>query len=223
MAQTPEGRLKAVATRKGLTLTDYLAKIALGLKWCSNGKHWVSIKDFKSDKSRGDGLATICKDCNSVSGKWSPKKGRTLTEEHKRKIGAKHKGKIIAPWHIEAMRSANKGNIYRIGKKHTLETRKKMSESMRASDKRIRGEKHHSFKDGKSVERKDQRFTVEYKRWRYDVFIRDNFTCQKCGDNRGGNLVAHHIKPFSEYPELRFEVSNGLTVCKACHKEIHYG
>ena len=46
-----------------------------------------------------------------------------------------------------------------------------------------------------------------------------------CG-KKGGKLHAHHIKLFSEYPELRFEVSNGITYCKTpCHKTkgLHKG
>ena len=39
-----------------------------------------------------------------------------------------------------------------------------------------------------------------------------------CGDNKGGKLNAHHIKSFADYPELRFEVSNGITYCEDCHK-----
>ena len=52
------------------------------------------------------------------------------------------------------------------------------------------------------------------------VFERDNFKCQVCG-KVGGELNAHHIKEFSEYPELRFEVDNGITLCVNCHKKIH--
>lgn len=50
------------------------------------------------------------------------------------------------------------------------------------------------------------------------VFQRDNFTCQGC-KQRGGRLHAHHILAFSQFPEHRFDVSNGLTLCKECHKK----
>lgn len=56
--------------------------------------------------------------------------------------------------------------------------------------------------------------------WRRQVFERDNFTCQHCG-TKGGNLHAHHIKEWSKFPELRIEVSNGLTLCISCHDKHH--
>lgn len=67
---------------------------------------------------------------------------------------------------------------------------------------------------------KDHRKTAKYKNWRDEVFKRDNFTCQKCGQV-GGVLNAHHIKPFSKYKKLRYEVSNGITLCYKCHLVEH--
>jgi 5-methylcytosine-specific restriction endonuclease McrA len=55
------------------------------------------------------------------------------------------------------------------------------------------------------------RDSIEYKRWRMKVFLRDNFTCQFCW-KRGIYLEAHHIKDFKKYPKLRFKVENGITL-----------
>lgn len=66
------------------------------------------------------------------------------------------------------------------------------------------------------------RKSIEYTQWRLAVFVRDNWTCQKCGVRSGNGeevyLEAHHIKSYTKYPELRFEVSNGITLCYDCHK-----
>lgn len=60
----------------------------------------------------------------------------------------------------------------------------------------------------------------EYKQWRRSVFERDGYRCQICG-KRGGKLNAHHIKKYAYYPELRYTVSNGITLCYECHKAVH--
>ena len=60
------------------------------------------------------------------------------------------------------------------------------------------------------------RRSVDAKEWREAVFQRDDFTCQMCGI-RGTYLEADHIKPWAFFPDLRFELSNGRTLCRPCH------
>ena len=60
----------------------------------------------------------------------------------------------------------------------------------------------------------------ESKEWTKAVYLKDNYTCQKCG-KRGGVLNAHHIIPFSVDKTLRYEISNGITLCVDCHKKEH--
>jgi hypothetical protein len=82
---------------------------------------------------------------------------------------------------------------------------------------KVSGENNVNWKGGISSERNKIWRTLDYKQWRKSVFERDNYTCQCCGDNKGGNLQAHHKYNFSEYLELRFEIDNGITLCDKCH------
>lgn len=59
--------------------------------------------------------------------------------------------------------------------------------------------------------------------WRRAVFQRDNYMCQDCGDDTGGNLNAHHIKRRADFPDLELMVWNGITLCQSCHAERHKG
>lgn len=97
-----------------------------------------------------------------------------------------------------------------IGKKHKEESKIKMSCTKRKiSLEKFNGFVSRSYKTGY--------YSQKYIQWRRDVFIRDEFTCRKCGKTHI-YITAHHIKSFAKHPKLRFAISNGLTLCEDCHK-----
>ena len=79
---------------------------------------------------------------------------------------------------------------------------------------------HWNYKGGITPKNKIIRNSFQMKYWRNEVFLRDNYTCRHC-NKTGGILHAHHIREFAKYPELRFEINNGITLCKGCHNIVH--
>ncbi len=124
------------------------------------------------------------------NGRISAMAGKTHTEESKQKIRAKRKLQVISIEHRLAISAAHKA---------------------------VR-EKNHFWKGGITEKHKRLRNSIEYKLWRESVFQRDDFTCQEC-KLRGVELHADHIKPFAYFPDLRFAIDNGRTLCVACHKK----
>lgn len=209
MAQTKGGAVITSAKKRNITVSEYIEMVKTH-KWCNMGNHWQLRGKFDVDNSRFDKLAYKCHDCVRAKNPWASLKGRVST------FKGKHHTEAVKQL-LSDQRKGNKSPMD--GKKHSLETRKKISIILR--ERGAKGEKCHSYKDGKMIERRGIRFTNDYKRWRFDVFARDNFACQSCGDNKGGNLNAHHIKHFADYPDLRFDLSNGVTLCETCHKKEH--
>ena len=70
-------------------------------------------------------------------------------------------------------------------------------------------------------EREDRRNNPKYREWQYRVKEEANFTCDCCGDNRGGNLVSHHLNCHKCYKEQRYDLDNGVCLCEKCHNEFH--
>lgn len=117
---------------------------------------------------------------------------------------------------------------YMYGKHHTEEHKRKVSEAER-------GEKHNNWKGGITPLHQTIRRCFEYRQWRDDVYTRDNFACQECGDAIGGNLRAHHKIEFADILERHeiltlkealnceelWNINNGVTLCEDCHIELH--
>ena len=81
-----------------------------------------------------------------------------------------------------------------------------------------KGENAYNWKGGLTSFNQKIRTSIEMRLLREAVFARDNWICQKC-KKKGEKLNAHHIKPFAKYPELRFAIDNGITLCKECHRK----
>lgn len=62
---------------------------------------------------------------------------------------------------------------------------------------------------------------LETVRWRKKVFDRDEYKCKICGDDKGGNLNAHHLDGWDEHIDKRYDEGNGITLCNKCHRDFH--
>lgn len=99
-----------------------------------------------------------------------------------------------------------------IGKKHSEETKQKMSESRK-------GEKCYRWiKDRTKVKKSDRSFhDPETKQWRKKIWLRDGYKCKIANPDCKGRIEAHHILRWAEHPELRYDINNGITLCHFHH------
>ena len=112
--------------------------------------------------------------------------GKKFSEEHKKKIG-----------------------LSNLGKKMSEESKKKMSESKT-------GEKNYGwYKDRTKLKKQDDRRSSAVHEWRKNVYNRDKFKCKFSNKDCDGRIEAHHILNWEDFPELRYELDNGITLCHA--------
>ena len=135
-------------------------------------------------------------------------------QKNKKPVGAPkggipwNKGKKLSAIHIKNLIKSHTGIKM---PPRTIEHRKNIALAKQ-------GEKSHFWKGGVSKENYRIRRGIDFRLWREAVFARDNWTCQICYI-RGGELHPDHIKPFATYPELRFAIDNGRTLCAPCHRK----
>jgi hypothetical protein len=129
--------------------------------------------------------------------------------ETRAKISAAGVGRPMSESTRKILREAN------LGKHCSDEKRAKISTVKTGC---LTGSLNPNWKGGLTPEYQLIRTSPAYDAWRTSVFERDHYTCQECGDSTGGNLEAHHIHEFAKYPDERFVVENGKTLCLKCHK-----
>jgi len=71
--------------------------------------------------------------------------------------------------------------------------------------------------------RRSPRGAREMGRWAHDVITRDGATCVYCGHKKRADrdIHAHHILSKAKHPAMALLVSNGITLCKPCHRQEH--
>lgn len=134
------------------------------------------------------------------------KKAEWINNCSKGQLGLKRK-----PFSEEAKKRMSEGQK---GKKQPESMKKKTSE-------RMKGEKHFAWNpDREKVAQNRTRHSMhnpDYKEWRISVFKRDDFTCRLHNEECSGQIQAHHIFRWIDYPELRYIINNGITLCQFHH------
>jgi 5-methylcytosine-specific restriction endonuclease McrA len=231
-----KGQHHSEETKRKIGIANKGKKSTLGFKFSEESKHKMSLaKKGKPSFMLGKHWTEEAKLRLSLA-----KKGKSFSPEHQAKLNAYHIGRKLSEETKEKCRLAS------TGKKHTEETKqklhninlgKKMSKETNLKNSIAhRGEKSSNWKGGITPITAKVRNSFEYSSWRQAIFIRDNFTCKKCGAT-GVYLEAHHKKPFSELVQLArdslplfdlfqacmvyspiWDINNGETLCKDCHK-----
>lgn len=122
--------------------------------------------------------------------------GKPKSEEHKRKIAETLKGRKN-PEHSERM----KKRIDELGF-HLIPFKKG----------------NEPWNKGKKTRKSKKRNSLIAKEWSEAVKEKDGKKCTKCEAVKG--LHAHHIIPWKDREELRFDVNNGTTLCRSCHAKL---
>ncbi len=150
--------------------------------------------------------------------------GKKRTEETRIKIGNSKRGKKASVETRKKMSEARKGkrlseeakkkiSIANKGRAPSDYARKRSAELRKGKPAWNRGPYYEKNLDGRGN-------IPELKKWKKDVLKRDNFTCQKT-KRRGVRLAVHHIYNYADYPDLRWDVDNGITLAEDIHKEFH--
>ena len=134
--------------------------------------------------------------------------GYKHTEETKIKIGLNNKR--LGTKHTQETK--DKIRLSRIGYKMSQTTKEKISMANRGANNYQWIKDRTLLKD----DHKD-RGGQFHKEWSKNVRNRDNWSCRIADINCDGKVVAHHILPWRDFLELRYEVNNGITLCHFHH------
>jgi hypothetical protein len=147
-------------------------------------------------------------------GKFGFQKGFKPTEQHLKNLSLSHlgqkawnKGMKMDDKFREKCRARQLGKFVR------------SEEGKRSFKQKMSGQNHWRWTEDRSeVDLNKRRWcTKECIEWREPVFLRDGHKCKIANEDCCADVEAHHILSWREYPELRFNINNGITLCRTHH------
>lgn len=110
-----------------------------------------------------------------------------------------------------------KGTNNWLGKKHTEESKRKVSEANKGRKHSLEEKEKRRLKLLGQRRKETRHVSRKYWEWRDGVKEKDGWKCQHCGCEEKKKLHAHHIIAWEKDKSKRFNIDNGLTLCKNCH------
>ena len=203
MTQNMKTKLCITCGKEFLRPKDYANQQWENRKHCSLGCYY-SVPRSKEVREK---IGLGCQ--KSGVGKWMS--GKKQSEETKAKKREKQQLRVAKGIHNFYIDGRAKPNCLDCGKSIVRPAKKCTVCCVK------RKENHPNWKGGITEPNHALRNSLESKKWREAVFKRDNFKCKINNENCVHEIHAHHILRFADYPELRFDVNNGITLCEEHH------
>lgn len=161
--------------------------------------------------------------------------GMIFSDEHRKNLSKSHKGHV--PTNLEQLRELSKRpksaecikkiRLSNLGKKHRW-TKKSLSKFRKKKlgkptwNKGLIGFNagplnSRWISDRTKLKNRDRRHDSDYQSWFKKCRRRDNNRCRIGNKDCGGQLEVHHILSYKDYPELRYDIKNGITLCHRHH------
>ena len=148
----------------------------------------------------------------------------TFTDTHRENLSLSLKGKKCP----NKSKPGEKNPFY--GHKHTEKTKEEIrlkktgkpciwtEDGRRSFHEKMSGENSpHWIKDRSLLKKDNKRNDVAYGEWRKQVWKRDGWKCRINNKDCRGKIIVHHILSWRDFPELRYNINNGITLCQAHH------
>ena len=171
----------------------------------------------KSSKSFFQNLK--CEVCGIIFEGYFFRKRKTCSKECSTKLKKLHAGSPKGIPMTERRKkilsivNSGEGNPF-YGKTHKLEVREKIGLSLLGKY----GEQSRRWvSDRTRIKRDTERGGQLHRFWSLSVKRRDDWKCRILNSDCEGKVVAHHILGWIDFPELRYEINNGITLCHAHH------